>query len=109
MSSKGSIQNIVIIAVILVAVFLSQQLYFKVVGESIYAEASKRGVEYWSKAKGWFGVSIYPRVSGEVGGIQSTVAKGITEQKNNLAQNIWEKIKNYFAEKFSNISGTKVE
>jgi hypothetical protein len=52
---------------------------------------------------------IYPKASGEVSKLQDTAAQKITEQKNNIMQNIWGIIKNYFAEKFSKTFGTPVE
>lgn len=105
MRERGFIKNIVIIIVILVVVFLSQQPYFKPVGENMYATSQS----YWSKTVDWFKTNIYPRVSGEVTKRGEPLKQEITNQKNNAVQTLWESIKNYFAEKFSNFFGTKVQ
>lgn len=87
---RGFVKNIVIIIIILIVVFLSQQPYFRGYGKDIYNKAESQVALYWSKA-------------GE------TVTNEINKGKNKVAQNIWEEIKNYFANIFSKSTGTKVQ
>ena len=101
MNKKEIIKNIVIIIVLLTVVFLSQQPYFNEIGKKFYFQAEARVKVYWN--------SIYPKVRGEVEQKSAVIKQEIDQQKNNIMQNTWEKIKNYFAEKFSKISGTEVK
>ena len=89
--------------------FLSQQAFLGPIAANILATISKTMAPYISKLGSWFGASVYPKVSGEVSTVQQKTVQEITTQKNNVMQMIWQRIKNYFAEKFSNISGTKVK
>ena len=102
------LKNIVIIAMIFTVAFASQQPYFRATGKDFSDKARHQGDIYWSKASAWFSTNVYPRVSGEVGKIQENATQEITKQKNNVLQNIWEKCKNYFAQKFSETFGTEV-
>lgn len=109
MKEEGFIQNIVLIIVLLTVVFLSQQSFFRPVENNLYSMVSQKIGSPASKIGDWLRASLYPKVSGEVtkGGVAAV--QEINNQKNIAAQNVWEKIKNYFAEKFSNISGTQVK
>ncbi len=109
MNERGFILNIIIIILILVLVFLSQQPYFRPTAKSLYTNTGKITSPYTSKIGDWLKASIYPKVSQEVANRGATAQQAITEQKNNLMQNIWENFKNFFAEKFSKISGTQVK
>ena len=107
---KGDlVKNIIIIAVILVAVFLSQQPYFKKNSKNLFSQATKQINVYLVKTGDWLKAHIYPKVSGEVAKGGAVAQEEIKKQKNNILQNIWENIKNYFAEKFSKTFGTKVK
>lgn len=53
--------------------------------------------------------NVYPRVSGGVEGSKEIIEKEVVRQKDNAVKNIWGKFKSYLAEKFSKMSGTKVE
>lgn len=109
MNEKGFIKNIVIIIVLLAVVFLSQQPYFNEAGKKLYFQTEAQVKDYWEKAGDWFRSNIYPRVSGEVEQKSAIVQEEITKQKNNFVQNIWENIKNYFANIFSKTTGTPVQ
>ena len=95
------IKNIVIVVVILTVVFLSQQPYLKPIGKNLSS--------YWKNSNNWLGKNAYSKISRGVAGVQDTTKTMISEQKDNIAQIVWEKVKNYFAEKFSKVFGTKVE
>ena len=106
---KKLVKNILVITAILLTVFLSQSPYFRPFGEVFYKRGAEYASPYWSNASGWLKANIYPRVSGGVQTGGEVVSKEVVKQKNNFAAALWENIKNYFAEKFSKISGTKVE
>jgi len=108
-SNRGFIQYIVLIAVVLGVVFLSQQPFLHPYEKKAYAVVSEQANLYWTKASLWFTASIYPRVAQEVANRGEPLQSAVVEQKNNLAQSVWENIKNFFAEKFSKVSGTKVK
>jgi hypothetical protein len=105
MNQKGFIPSIIAVAIVLLAAFLSQQPQFSVFGGSAAGAVERQGIESLEKARVWFTANIYPRV--ERGG-QALQAEA-QEQKDNAVKKVWEKFKNYFAEKFQNLSGTKVE
>ena len=109
MNEKGFVKNIVIIVVLLIVVFLSQQPYFNKIGKDIYSQAEPQIKAYWSKTADWFKNNIYTRVSGEVENKSSVIQQEIEKQKNNIVQNTWEKIKDYFANIFTKFSGTSVK
>lgn len=102
-------KNIIIIAVILIVVFLSQQSSFEQYGGNLYILGTEKVGEYWLKGSDWFKTSVYPKASGGAETGKEIIEKEIVKQKDAAAKNIWEKIKNYFAGKFSNLFGTKVE
>ena len=93
------------IMALLAIVFLGQQTYFQKFGP----EVTKTGSQYLENGKNWFDANIYPRAANEAQKRGEEVKKEVAAQKDVAAQNLWEKIKSYFAEKFSNFSGTKVE
>ena len=109
MSERGFVKNIVIIVIILTVVFLSQQPYFREYGKNLYSQIKPRVEAYWSKTTDWFKNNVYSRVSGEVESKSKIIQQEINKQKNNIAQNIWDKIKNYFSNIFSKVSGTPVQ
>jgi len=107
--NRGFIVNIVLIAVILAVVFLSQWEYLKPFGKILFSWGEKEINLYWTKTTDWFKESLYPKITGEVEKRGEPLKEEAITQKDNVVKNIWGKIKIYFAEKFSKISGTKVE
>lgn len=99
--NRGFIINILAIGVVLGIVFLSQGSVMR----QTAADSESTTSRFLGNARNWFLAQVYPRVSGGVDLAQDK----ITEQKDIAAENIWDKIKNYLAEKFSKYSGTKVE
>ena len=111
-NGEGFIAYIVIVAVILAVVFLSQVFtlpFEKMKTQQPLLFISEKVKLYWLDATSWIGKNIYPRVSKEVEDRGGALKDEVEKQKDIAAQSIWEKIKNYFAGKFSSISGTKVE
>ena len=108
-SERGFIQNIVLIAVIVITVFLSQQPYVKDFAKNIYSPLAKQVNSYLPKISNQFFASIYLKVGGEASSIQLSAQKEITAQKNNAVQNAWDNFKNYFAGKFNKTFDTQVK
>lgn len=92
------VRNIVIIAVIVFIIFLGQQPYFQEQGKFWLQKVNAYIGPYWQK---W--------VSGEVDKRKEIITQEIEKEKEKISQSIWQQIKKFLAEKFSNISGTKVE
>ncbi len=103
----GFTKYIVIVAIILVVVFMSQQPQFRVIGQKAYQKATQ--ATYWTKAEDWIKNSLWLKVSGEAANIKASTTQEITKQKNNLVENLWEQLKSYFAAKLSNMFGTPVK
>lgn len=95
--NKKIIIYIVAIIIILTAVFLGQQAYFKNTGKTLISAASSQASAYLAKGASWVTSKIYPKINEEVqsrgGAIQSAVEK--TKQK--VSESITEKIGNYFS------------
>ncbi|MBI3337403.1 MAG: hypothetical protein HY005_02130 [Candidatus Staskawiczbacteria bacterium] len=109
MNERGFIKNIVIIIVILTVIFLGQQTYFKEYGRNLYSQIKPQVQAYWTGISDWFKNNVYSGVSGEVEQKSALIQQEVEKQKNNLMQNIWEKIKDYFGNIFSKVSGTPVK
>lgn len=108
-NQKGFLKNIVIIVILVVLVFVSQQSAFRSYGKDLYGYIGPKIEEYKTKVVDWFKTTIYPRVSGEVEQKGNAIGEEINKQKNNFVQNIWENAKKYFADIFTKVSGTKVQ
>lgn len=108
-SGAGFISNIVAIVVVLGIVFFSQQAYFAPYGKTLYLKGIGEFNVYWLKIDHWANANVYPKIGGEVGRGREQVTQEIVKHKNNIAQNIWENVKSYLAQKFSKYSGTEVK
>ncbi|MEK7562527.1 MAG: hypothetical protein AAB509_02525 [Patescibacteria group bacterium] len=98
MQKREFIKYIAIIIIILVIVFLSQQPYFRGYGKDIYG-----------KVDSWVRTNVYSKVSGEVEKRGEAIKEEVNKEKNAVAQNIWDKIKNYLASVFSKSTGAQVQ
>lgn len=96
MEKKGIIINVLAVLVVLGIVFFSQQ----------GPKTQKTGSN--NQANGWW-QQIQERFSNEAQSRGGELQQVVTQQKDIAAKTVWEKIKIYFAEKFSKFSGTKVE
>lgn len=97
MDFKSSIKYIVIIAVILIVVFLSQQAYYRGVGKTLISGATNKVDAYATKASNWAASTIYPKVAGEVQNREAAIKSDVTQEKNKVSENIGTKIGNYFS------------
>src|SRR3989344_6932379 len=94
------IKNIIIITVILTIVFLSQASDLGRFGNGLYIQTTEKISEYGLKSSNWFKVNIYPRIGGGVEKGKESIEKEVNKQKDVAVKSVWEKFKNYFAEKF---------
>ncbi len=104
MKERGIIQSISIIIIILVIVFLSQQPYFRKVGENVYNQTVPQVGSYWSKADNWARANIYPKISDIYSKVSSgaqdrgeSIKNDLNQEKQKVSENFGEKIKNYFS------------
>lgn len=103
------IKSIIVIAVVLAVAFLSQQPYMQELGKKAYTQLEREVRGYWSSVVDWYNTNIYPEASKQAESGGEVIKEEVTKQKDNLSQNIWDKIENYFREKFSKVSGTEVK
>jgi len=94
---KGFIKYIVIIAVILIVVFLSQQAYFRGIAKDIFLQGSDAAQNYLAKGSNWARDVIFPKINGEVQKRGDMIKNEINQEKEKISQTIVEKIKNYFS------------
>lgn len=95
MQEKGFINYIVIIAVVLVIVFLSQRpdLLGKGKTFTFFSNAAKKAEAYLASGSDWVASRVFPDIQkrGEM------VKQGVDEQKEKISESVGEKIKNYFS------------
>ena len=108
-NQRGFIANIIGIVAVLAVVFLSQQAQFRLAQKAAVAQGVEQSSNYWAKTQVWFQTNVWPRIGGEVNKTKTSIAREVTLQKNNFAQTVWEKMKNYFAAKFSAFFRTEVK
>lgn len=94
---KGFIKYIVIIAIILIVVFLSQQAYFRGIGKNIFLQGSGVAQDYLTKGSNWAKDNVYPKISGEVQKRGDIIKNEINTEKEKISETIGEKIKDYFS------------
>jgi hypothetical protein len=93
---KGFILNVVAIIVVLGIIYFSQQANFKSVGVG-------------TQVIDWVKTNIYPRVSTEIQNRGGELTQVVNTQKNNLAQNAWDAIRNYLQKNFNYLFKTEVK
>jgi hypothetical protein len=103
------IRNIIIIAVIILIVFLGQKPYFQKQGTIWLQKADSYISPYKQKIDDFIKNQVLGRVGGEVDKKKQEITQELSAQKEKVSQDLWQQIKNYFAEKYSNLVGTKVE
>ena len=97
MEQRGFIKYFVIITVILVAVFLSQQAYSRGVGKTLISDATDQAKTYLAKGSDWAMSNVYPKISGEVAKRGDVIKDEVNQEKNKVSKNFGEKILDYFS------------
>ena len=94
---KGIIKYIIIIAVILIVVFLSQQAYSRGIGKALISAAANQASAYMAEGSSWVMSNIYPKISGEVQNRGAIIQNEVNQEKQKVSENIGTKIENYFS------------
>ncbi len=104
-NNRGFIVNILAIIVVLGIVFFSQQARYGHIGGGLNSQISQIS----NNAINWFKTNIFPRVSTEVQNRGVQAGQALNQQKDIAAQNLWNNIKIFFAQKFNRIFKTDVK
>lgn len=92
------IKNILIMAVILAVVYISQNSGFAGLEQNVLSGSLQGlGSEYWAKGSSWVRDELFPKIGGEVQKRGDMAKEGIDEQKEKATESIGENIKNYFS------------
>jgi hypothetical protein len=105
MEIKGLIKYIIVIAIILVVVFLSQQAYSRGVGGNLISAAADQVGAYLSKGSGWVMSNIYPKISGEVQKRGDIIKTEVNQEKQKVAEDLGKKIQNYISGVANSLTG----
>lgn len=97
MEQRVFIKYIIIIAVILVAVILSQQPFLRQWGQKVASKAPAPVQTYLTKGSSWASGSVLQKIGGEVAKRGDMIKNEVTQEKQKVSENILEKIKNYFS------------
>lgn len=97
MHRRSIIKYIIIIAIILMIAVLSQQPYFRAIGESLVNKITGPAETYMTKGSGWVKDSVLPTVGGEVQKRGDLIKQEVAQEKEKISENILEKAKNYFS------------
>ena len=106
---RGITNGVIILIIILAVVFMSQQPFLRPFGIFAYNWGAEKISSYWSKTTNWFWAGLYPNIQKEAVEKGGALKEEAITQKDNAAQSVWQKIKNYFANIFLKSFGTKVE
>ena len=101
-------KNIIIyigaVIIILVVVFLSQQVYSRTFGKTLVSAATNQIGEYAAKGSNWVLSKIYPTISGlpaQAGEVMEKrgdmIKTEVNQEKEKVSENIGTKIGNYFS------------
>ena len=96
-NQKKFIKYIIIVAIILSIVFLSQQSYSREFGKNLFFKASETISGYWTKGSNWVTDDVYPKVNEDVQKRGEIIKNEIDSEKEKVSTNIGDKIKNYFS------------
>ena len=97
---KRLIFYIILITVILIAVFFSQQAYSRAFGKSAISAVANQAGAYVSKGSDWVISKIYPKIDQEVQKRGEAIQNEVNQQKEKItenSENIITKIGNYFS------------
>ncbi len=95
--NKSFIFSAAAIVIILVVVFLSQQPYFKATGKTLISAATNQAKSEAAKGSDWVGANIISKIGGEAQNGGDAIKVEANQEKNNVSQNIGQKISNYFS------------
>lgn len=94
---KKIISYILIIAVILIIVVLSQMPFFGQWGKRATSKITEPVQNYLTKGSSWVSGSIVPTISGEVQKRGEMIKNEVNQEKQKVSENILQKVGNYFS------------
>ena len=94
---KGFTKYIVIVAVLLGIVFLSQQSYAREFGKDLLSKASAAVSGYWAKGANWASDKVYSKVSEEVQKRGEIIKDEVNSEKEKISKNVLEKAGDYLS------------
>ena len=94
---KGFIKYIIIIAVIIGFVFLSQQAFSRGFGKNLISDATDQAKAYVAKGSNWVVSNVYSKIAGEVQNRGDVIKNEINKEKEKVTENILQKAENYFS------------
>ena len=94
---QGILKYVIIIAIILLVVVLSQQPYFKQWGKTTGSEASKPVQGILTKGASWVNNNVASKITGEVQAKGDMINSAANNAKQNVSENILDKTKNYIS------------
>ncbi len=95
--NKKIIFYIVLIIVILIFVFLSQQVYSRWVGKTLISGITSRASAYLAKGANWAMSDIYPKVNNQLKSGGETMQNKAEQTKQNIFSDAAKNIGNYFS------------
>ena len=95
--NKKLIFYIILIIVLLVLAFMSQQVISREIGKNFISNASDYMGAYLAKGSDWITSIIYPKISEEVQKRGDTIKNEIDQTKQKVTEDIPKKIENYFS------------
>lgn len=105
MDKKIIIKYIVIIAVILIVIFLSQQAYSRSIGKTFIYAAANQAASYLAKGTSWAASNIMPKINGEVQSRGVILQNAANQETKKVSENIGTQIGNYFSGIANSIAG----
>lgn len=105
MARKKFIFYTILLIIILVLLFLSQQAYSRWIGKNLVSAATSQASEYMAKGSNWITSNIYPKISGAVQKRGEVIQNEINQTKQKVTEDIPKKIGNYFSGIANSIAG----
>lgn len=102
---KKIIFYIILIAVILFLVFLSQNAISGKFGGAMISGATDQASEYLTKGSNWVSSNIYSKITGEVEKRGEEIQNELNQQKEKVTEGIINKVENYFSGVANSLAG----
>lgn len=104
------LKNIILIILILVIVFLSQEPFFQAAGKDIiYGKVGNTVGVYYLKAEDFVKKEVISRIKGEVEKRENIAKEEIGKETEKISGNVLQRIKDYFLSLFNKVFSQKKE
>lgn len=94
---KKIIFSVIVVVIILVGVFFSQQAYSRGVGKNLISDATSQAKTVLAQGTNWAMSNIYPKITGEVKARGDIIKKEVGQEQKKVSENIGQKISDYFS------------